>query len=245
MKKIFGTLPRAGQPCQQPIRAAGVRVRLHGVVEGEEVFHAVLIGVRRLAKALVELAAPATGDQGYEAVKDQALALVLVQAQIQEVAQEPAALRAAKAIGVLDLPGTRIALLRRRRSARRRRCRAWLTAPDRSRARRRWCRPPGRLCRAETPRPDTHEVASGTTRSPSRRANDHCWRGIVWAGASSWSCTVSTASWSCRSVAGCGRCRRSDEELHLDGGIGLKGHGDLPGDGLARQRRGPPGPGCG
>ncbi len=106
-------LTARGQPRQQPIRATGFRVCLRRVVEGEEVFHTILIRVGRLAKALVELAAPATGDQRYQSVKDGPIALVLVQPQIQEVAQESAALRAAEAVGVLDMPRTRIALLSR------------------------------------------------------------------------------------------------------------------------------------
>jgi hypothetical protein len=55
-------------------------------MEGEQVFHTVLIRVGRLAKPLVELAASATGDQRYQPVKDDAAPLVLVQPQIQKVA---------------------------------------------------------------------------------------------------------------------------------------------------------------
>jgi len=107
----LGQLASGGQPRQQSIRAAGFRVCLRRVVKGEQVFHAVLIRIGRLAKALVELAAPTTGNQGNEPVKDSPIPLVLVQAQIQEMAQESAALRATEAVGVLDMPSTRIALL--------------------------------------------------------------------------------------------------------------------------------------
>ena len=54
--------------------------------------HHVVAVLGVLAKPLVELAAPATGDQGDQSVKDEALVLVPVQAQIQEMAQESAAL---------------------------------------------------------------------------------------------------------------------------------------------------------
>jgi hypothetical protein len=81
-------------------------------VEGEQVLHTIFIRVGRLSKPLVELAAPATGDQRNEPVKNGPLPLVLVQSQIQEVAQESTALRSAKAVGVLDVPSARITLRR-------------------------------------------------------------------------------------------------------------------------------------
>jgi hypothetical protein len=109
----LGLLAAGGQPRQQPIRAAGFRVRLCRVVEGEQVFRTILIRVGRLSKPLIELAAPATGDKRNEPVKDGPVSLVLVQSQIQEVAQESTALRATKAVGVLDMPSARIAPPRR------------------------------------------------------------------------------------------------------------------------------------
>ena len=65
----------------------------------------------RLSKALVELATPAAGDERNHPVIDEPVALVLVQSYIEEVAQKSAALRSTKAVGVLDMARTRIALL--------------------------------------------------------------------------------------------------------------------------------------
>ena len=69
----------------------------------------------RLTEALIELAAPSARDVGDDAVEHLASGFVLVQAQIEQVAQESAGLRHADHVGALELAGTRIAGARRAR----------------------------------------------------------------------------------------------------------------------------------
>src|SRR5262245_32817758 len=59
---------------------------------------------------MVKLAVLATGNVWDQAVEDGAVLLILVQPQIQAVAQKPAALGDAKAVGMLHVSGTGVAL---------------------------------------------------------------------------------------------------------------------------------------
>ena len=68
--------------------------------------------VGRLSEALIEVGtAPAAGDMDEVAVEHRPFALVLVQAEIEELAQKSAALRSAESIRVLLRPCTRLILL--------------------------------------------------------------------------------------------------------------------------------------
>ena len=71
---------------------------------------------RRLAEALVELAAPGARDVRDHPVEDLPGGLVLVQAEIEQVTQEPAGLRHPDDVGVVELAGTRVAGGRRARA---------------------------------------------------------------------------------------------------------------------------------
>ena len=69
--------------------------------------------IGRLSEALIEVgAAPAAGDMDQVAVEHRPLALVLVQAEIEELAQISAALRRAESIRVPDLAGAGVVRLR-------------------------------------------------------------------------------------------------------------------------------------
>ncbi len=69
--------------------------------------------------------------------------------------------------------------------------------------------------------------ASGKTRSPSKRANDHWSRGIVWAGHSR--LLHRQRGVAVVQVLGrVGPMQAIREELDMDVGIGLEGHRDLP-----------------
>src|SRR4029453_4269662 len=58
---------------------------------------------RRLTEAVVELAPAGAGDVGHHAVEDRAPRLVLVQAEVEEMAEEPPRLRHAQNVGALEL----------------------------------------------------------------------------------------------------------------------------------------------
>ena len=61
---------------------------------------------------MVELAMLAAAHMGDQAVEDHAVLLILIQPEVQEMAQETPALRHAKAIGVLEVACAGVALPR-------------------------------------------------------------------------------------------------------------------------------------
>ena len=110
MTYTFGTPPSARCRSSRPPVSAGERVGLRIVGERHQVADARLRLVGRLGEAVVELAAPGAGHLGQQAVEDLTAVLVQVQAEVEEVAQEAAALRDAVAVGLLDAAGAGVAL---------------------------------------------------------------------------------------------------------------------------------------
>ena len=111
VKKIFGTFLRAASRSNNPsLRSVtgsvcAVSVNGKGIV-GQR--------CRWLAETLVEIAATlAARDVDEHPVKDHALLLVLVEAEIEKLAQIAPALRRTEGIGVIDISGAGIALSRR------------------------------------------------------------------------------------------------------------------------------------
>ena len=102
-------LEHVGQQGPAPSRH---QIILLGVGEGKEVADAVPRVQRRLAEAQVELAATRTGDVRDRAVEDQAPRLVLVETEMEQVAQEAPALGDAEDVGVVQPPRARVAALR-------------------------------------------------------------------------------------------------------------------------------------
>ena len=62
----------------------------------------------RLSKAVVKLAVLATGHVRDQPIEDSTVVLILVQPQVQEVAQKPSALGDAEAVSILDRKSTRL-----------------------------------------------------------------------------------------------------------------------------------------
>src|SRR5581483_3176612 len=96
-----------GRAAEDAVGAAAERVRGVAVGEGEgvagvQVFFVLAVVPRRLGEAVVEEAQAAAGDVGHEAVEDLPARLVGVETEIEEVAQEPPALRDAEAVGAGD-----------------------------------------------------------------------------------------------------------------------------------------------
>ena len=108
--------------------------------------------VGRLSEALIEVGtAPAAGDMDEVAVEHRPFALVLVQAEIEELAQKSAALRRAESIRVPDLAGAGV-VRPRQFAAENSRSRASPGIPGRLAVRRRSCRRHDTACRERTPR---------------------------------------------------------------------------------------------
>src|SRR5262249_18812125 len=87
-----------------------LRISLRHVAIGKQVVWAAAGLARRLREAVVKLAVLATGNVGDETIEDHAVLLILVQAEIQEVAQEASTLRHAKTVSILQVTSATIAL---------------------------------------------------------------------------------------------------------------------------------------
>src|SRR5262249_24555244 len=65
---------------------------------------------RRLTEAMVELAAAGAGDERHHAVEDGAPRLVLIEAEVEEVAEEPSGLRHTQDVRALELTRAGVAV---------------------------------------------------------------------------------------------------------------------------------------
>jgi hypothetical protein len=72
------------------------------VIARVEVVLVLGVEARRLGEAVVEEAEAAAGDVGHQAIKDPAARFIGVEAEIEEVPQEAAALRDAEAVHAVD-----------------------------------------------------------------------------------------------------------------------------------------------
>ena len=95
---------------EQRAALAGHRIDRGDVGEREQASDRAGGVQRRLTEALVELAAAGAGDVRHHAVEDRAPRLVLVQAEVEEVAEEPPGLRHAQDVGALELGRAGVAL---------------------------------------------------------------------------------------------------------------------------------------
>jgi hypothetical protein len=100
-------LPRVrAEPVEEPTPLPRYRVDLGNISEWRGLPHPRPQRVGRLSEALIEVGtAPSAGDMDEVAVEHRPFALVLVQAEIEELAQKSAALRCAESIRVPDLAG--------------------------------------------------------------------------------------------------------------------------------------------
>src|SRR5215831_18368279 len=87
-----------------------MRIGLRRVAVGKQAVRTAAGLARRLREAVVKLAVLATGNVGDEPIEDHAVLLILVQPEVQEVAEEAAALGHAKTVGILQVPSANIAL---------------------------------------------------------------------------------------------------------------------------------------
>src|SRR2546430_2311020 len=101
------------EPPQERAPLARQRILLLGMREREEAPDGMGGVERRLAEATVELAAPRACDVRHHRVEDVAPFFVLVEGEIQEMPEEPPALRNAEHVGAIEGPGAGVPLLRR------------------------------------------------------------------------------------------------------------------------------------
>ena len=104
--------PTREQTAQEGPAPARQRILLLGVGEGEKVAHGVLRVQRRLAEAQVELSAPRPGDVWDRAVEDRTALLVLVEPEMEQVAQETPALGDTEDVAAIEEPRARVAARR-------------------------------------------------------------------------------------------------------------------------------------
>src|SRR5262249_52171745 len=95
--------PAPVQPLEEPAALASDGILLPGVGEREEVADRVVRVERGLTEAAVDLAAPRARHVRNHRVEDGAAPLVLVEAEIEQMAEEPAALRHAEDVGMVEL----------------------------------------------------------------------------------------------------------------------------------------------
>ena len=93
---------------EQAVGEAGFRVGLRKISEWKKICRIERIEKRmaiagRLCKAVVETAATPAADVGPDTIEDLAAFLILVETEVEERAQEAAALRNAEADGALDV----------------------------------------------------------------------------------------------------------------------------------------------
>ena len=101
------------EPPQERATLARQRILLLGMREREKAPDGMGGVERRLAEATVELAAPRARDVRHHRVEDVAPFFVLVEGEIQEMPEEPPALRNAEHVGAIEGPGAGVPLLRR------------------------------------------------------------------------------------------------------------------------------------
>src|SRR6266581_6361909 len=94
----------------QPTGTTRLRVGLLHIAIGKQVVWAATGLARGLSKAVVKLAVLATGDVWDQPIKDGTVLLILVQPQVQEVAQKPSALGNTEAVNILQVASAGIAL---------------------------------------------------------------------------------------------------------------------------------------
>src|SRR6266581_37110 len=94
----------------QPTGTARLRVGLLHVTIGKQIVWAATGLARRLSEAVVKLAVLATGDVWDQPIEDSTVLLILVQSQVQEVAQKSSALGDTEAVSILQVSSAGIAL---------------------------------------------------------------------------------------------------------------------------------------
>jgi len=102
---------RTPEATQQAITLPSDGIDLLVVREGKQGAGSLQGGGRRLGKTVVELPAPGASNVRHNPVEDHSVSFVSIEAEIEEMTQETAALRSPKPVGIINVPGTRVVLL--------------------------------------------------------------------------------------------------------------------------------------